>query len=259
MRVVKQSTATTVMLLMVESANHIVGKTGLNPSILLITIGKDGTPFAPQILKVEDQLGGGNYNTIEDMGNGWYRVHVDAQDLDRIGDVVLHATATGADPSERLLVVESATPTTLAAEIAALVPTIMVAHDKLRHPKYAAYTSESDNSFTFVVTFGQLSAYLTGFSVDIVDQSGTVQNFSVALGSLRDGNSPYMALSAGDAFGLHTVTIKNGHTLLPGIYNLSSTISGYDENGDVNRNVISSIILQDILCAAIICAFVTPY
>ncbi|WP_025322256.1 hypothetical protein [Deferrisoma camini] len=90
MRVIKQSTAATVMILMVDSTDHVTGKTGLT---LTVEISKDGgafTTISP---------------TVTERGNGWYAVSLAATDTDTVGDLVVRCTATGADPGERVLVV----------------------------------------------------------------------------------------------------------------------------------------------------------
>jgi hypothetical protein len=82
----KQGTDRTVMVLMIDSVDHISGKTGLT---LTITQSKNGAAF------------GAISPTVVDRGSGWYSVALlGATNLDTLGDYALHITATGADPSD---------------------------------------------------------------------------------------------------------------------------------------------------------------
>lgn len=88
MREIKQSATANVMIFMADSTDHITGKTGLT---LAITISKDGAAFA-SITPV-----------VTERGNGWYNMALVSADTGTVGDLVVRATATGADPGERTL------------------------------------------------------------------------------------------------------------------------------------------------------------
>jgi hypothetical protein len=91
MRLLKQSTAVNVMVFMTDSADHIAGKAGLT---LTITLSKDGGAFAAIT------------PTVTDRGNGWYNLALTASHTDTLGDICIHITSTGADPSDlKMLVV----------------------------------------------------------------------------------------------------------------------------------------------------------
>lgn len=92
MRKAKQSTAKNVMVLMVDSTDHITGKTGLT---LTITASKDGGAFASIS------------PTVTERGNGSYAVALTAAHTDTLGDLWLHITGTGADPADVMLLVEA--------------------------------------------------------------------------------------------------------------------------------------------------------
>lgn len=87
---IKQATAANIMMLMVDSADHLAGKTGLT---LAVAVSK----------------GGGAFNnitpTVTERGNGWYNIALADTDTGTLGDLVVRSTATGADPGERLLTV----------------------------------------------------------------------------------------------------------------------------------------------------------
>ena len=92
MRKAKQSTAKNVMVLMVDSTDHVTGKTGLT---LTITASKDGGAF------------GSISPTVTERGNGWYSVALTASHTDTLGDLALHVTGTAADPADMVLLVEA--------------------------------------------------------------------------------------------------------------------------------------------------------
>lgn len=92
MRKAKQSAAKNVMVLMVDSTDHVTGKTGLT---LTITASKDGAAFASIS------------PTVTERGNGWYSVALTASHTDTLGDLALHITGTAADPADMVLLVEA--------------------------------------------------------------------------------------------------------------------------------------------------------
>lgn len=73
------------MVLMVDSADHITGKTGLT---LTLSLSKNGGAFV------------GLAATVTERGNGWYNVAYTATETDTLGDLVLHASSAGADPTD---------------------------------------------------------------------------------------------------------------------------------------------------------------
>lgn len=87
MRSIKKSTVTSVMVLITSSADHI---TGINDLTLDVVISKNGANFEviyPNVLSIQ---------------NGWYQIDLSESDTDTLGNLVLHITATGADPTDVL-------------------------------------------------------------------------------------------------------------------------------------------------------------
>lgn len=78
---------TPIPFLMIDSTDHITGKVGLSPTV---TISKNGSAFA---------VAGGAVTAI---GNGWYKLTPTAVDTGTAGSLLLHASATGADPCDIL-------------------------------------------------------------------------------------------------------------------------------------------------------------
>lgn len=74
-----------LIFLMIDSSDHITGKTGLTPTV---TISKNGGSFASPA------------GAIVEIGNGWYKIAGNSTDSDTLGPLILHATGAGADPCD---------------------------------------------------------------------------------------------------------------------------------------------------------------
>jgi hypothetical protein len=86
--IIKQSsTARELVFLLLDSADHITGKTGLSPTV---TLSKNGGSFASPS------------GSVTEIANGWYKVAGNATDTGTLGALALHATGTGADPCDML-------------------------------------------------------------------------------------------------------------------------------------------------------------
>lgn len=85
MRVLKQSTAYNLAIFMTDSSDHVSGKTGLT---LTITASKDGAAFSSIS------------PTVTELANGWYKIALTSSHTDTVGDLALHVTGTGADPTD---------------------------------------------------------------------------------------------------------------------------------------------------------------
>lgn len=86
-QVKQSSTAYPLMFLMVDSTDHVTGKTGLSPTV---TVSKSGASF------------GSPSGAVSEVANGWYKVAGNATDSGTLGPLALHATGTGADPVDYL-------------------------------------------------------------------------------------------------------------------------------------------------------------
>lgn len=81
----KQSTAYHRMVFMVDSSDHVTGKASLT---LTITSSQGGAAF------------GSISPTVTDRGSGWYDIALTTTHTNTLGDLCLHITGTGADPSD---------------------------------------------------------------------------------------------------------------------------------------------------------------
>jgi len=86
MKLIKQSsTARVLAFLMVDSTDHVTGKTLLTPTV---TLSKNGAGF------------GACAGAVSEVGSGWYKVAGNATDSNTLGSLALHATGAGADPTD---------------------------------------------------------------------------------------------------------------------------------------------------------------
>jgi hypothetical protein len=81
--------------LMIDSTDHLSGKAGLTPTV---TISKNGATFATPA------------GAVAEIGDGWYKVAGNAADANTLGPLILHATASGADPVDELYPVVAFNP-----------------------------------------------------------------------------------------------------------------------------------------------------
>lgn len=140
MRVAKQSTARDTMVFMTDEADHVSGKTGLT---LTITASKAGGAF------------GSISPTVTERGNGWYSLALTTSHTDTLGDLALHITSSGADPTDALVQVVAYDPA-----------------DSVRMGMTALPNVASGNSGA-VITSGTGTAQLSTSSGQVILQSGT--------------------------------------------------------------------------------------
>lgn len=84
------STTKAIPFLLVNSDDHITGAINKSP---VVAISKNGGNFASPT------------GTVTEMGYGWYKLTPTATDTDTAGSLVVHASATGADPTDREILV----------------------------------------------------------------------------------------------------------------------------------------------------------
>lgn len=84
-----------VPFLLVSDSDHSTGVTGLSPTV---TISKDGGAFAAPA------------GAVSEIGDGWYKLAANATDRDTLGDCLLHATGTGADPTDAVFTIVAYDP-----------------------------------------------------------------------------------------------------------------------------------------------------
>jgi hypothetical protein len=81
----QSSTSYPITFLLVSSSDHISPVTGASPTV---TISKNGAAFAAPS------------GAVTEIGNGWYQLAGNSTDRNTLGVLLVHATATGADPCD---------------------------------------------------------------------------------------------------------------------------------------------------------------
>lgn len=79
----QNSTSRPIPFFMANATDHLTGLTGLTPTV---TISKNCGAF------------GAPAGAVAEVGNGWYALAGNATDRNTEGALIIHATATGADP-----------------------------------------------------------------------------------------------------------------------------------------------------------------
>lgn len=87
--ILKSSAAYPFAFLMVDSADHISPKTGLTPTVTILKA-NTGSFASPS-------------GAVTELANGWYKVAGNATDTNTDGPIILHATASGADPTDMIV------------------------------------------------------------------------------------------------------------------------------------------------------------
>lgn len=83
----QSTTSYPILFLMVDSVDHVTGKTGLTPAV---TLSKSGASFAPAA------------GAVSEVGGGWYALAGNAADRNTLGALAFQATAAGADQANYL-------------------------------------------------------------------------------------------------------------------------------------------------------------
>lgn len=122
MRELKQNTDNNVKLFLTDNTDHITGKTGLT---LVVELCKDDEPSFSTITTSA---------SASEIANGWYNINLTSinNHTDTIGDLIVRATAAGADSAERLLnVVENVEVDTYTA-VGSMETTLQTEHGLLQ-------------------------------------------------------------------------------------------------------------------------------
>ena len=93
--VLQSSASYPLVFLLISSSDHISPLTGASPTV---TISKNGGSFASPS------------GAVSEIANGWYKVAGNGTDTATLGPLLLHATASGADPTDCLYPVVSYNP-----------------------------------------------------------------------------------------------------------------------------------------------------
>lgn len=136
-----------LLFLLVDSTDHVTGKTGLTPTV---TISKNGAAFASPA------------GTVSEIGSGWYKVAGNATDTGTLGPLLLHATGTAADPTDVQYEVVAFDPETTSMGLALAKTTNITGFNDLSAAQVntEADTALADVGLTTTVT-GRIDAAIT--------------------------------------------------------------------------------------------------
>ena len=175
----KLSTARNRPILMVDSVDHVTGKTGLT---LTITASKDGAAFASIT------------PTVTELATGWYNVALTTTHTNTLGALALHITATGADPTDLADEVLTALPGEADANVAAIkaktdnlpvspaavsdIPTAIQNADALLKRDMSAVTGEASRSPLNALRFLRNRWAIVTGTLTVYKEDGTTASWS---------------------------------------------------------------------------------
>lgn len=164
MREIKQNADANIKLFLTDEADHITGKTGLTLAVFLCK--DDGASFTA-ITSVANAT---------EIANGWYNIDLTNSNnhTDTLGDIIVRATATGADPAERLANVVSNLESDTYAQLGA--------HESNRSSMETSLMTEHVTIQEIALTRLASSAYGT----DILATSTTITDGTILSGIVED-------------------------------------------------------------------------
>lgn len=266
----QSSTSYLITFLMVDSADHVTGKTGLTPTV---TISKDGAAF------------GSPSGAVSEIGNGWYALAGDATDRDTLGDLLIHATGTGADPvDDRYCIVPwnpfdatrlglTAVPNAVAGAtggVAIVGSEMGLADSAITSAKFASGAITAAAIAADAIGASELAAdavaEIWAYTTRTLTQSSTSTTDSTAAGSIsrRRGDSWSISLTLGAITGYtslwFTVKAATSDADTAAIFQIKKNASGsgdgllYVNGATASSAALGSITVSDATTGAVIIA-----
>ena len=220
MRKAKQSTAKNVMVLMVDSTDHVTGKTGLT---LTITASKDGGAF------------GSISPTVTERGNGWYSVALTASHTDTLGDLALHITGAAADPADMVLLVE-------ARSVDDVLPTASyTAPDNATIAAIALYTDSIESRLPAALVGGRMDSSVGAMAVDVITAAALAADAvaEIQAGLAVPGDSMALTPAAIDA--ILDEVVDGGYTVRQLMRGFASALMAKLSGADINLPVFRDL------------------
>lgn len=198
-----------IPFLMIDSTDHITGKTGLT---VTVTLSKNCGAF------------GAVSGVVTEIGNGWYKLAANATDAATLGALVLHATATGADPVDDRHEVVLFDPDTMATQTG---------------NSYTVVTDVSNGNAAIKTAVDGVATKTNNLPTDPADASdvaAAITALGTSLGSSISG-IPAATLTAIDTATYDGVTHSQLKKNEAAIYAGGATVT---DNGDGTETVIVS-------------------
>ena len=194
MRVIEQQATPKIVFLLVASDDHFAPVMGLG-STPVATISKNGGTFSATT------------NAVSEVGNGWYQVTLTNTETYLAGinswDLILHATGSGADPTDRLFAMELGTLSNVDLEVDALMTSVsaiptapLLAANYTAPPTAAAVaTAVWANATRTLSSFGTLAADAATAVWAAGARTLTAFGFSVTAATVTDKTGYSLAAS----------------------------------------------------------------
>ena len=238
----QSSTSYPISILLVLASDHVTGATGLTPTV---TVSKNGAAF------------GSPSGAVTEIGSGWYSLAANATDRNTLGELLVHATGTAADPFDDRYTIVPWNPfdanqgMTLATDVWAVAArTLTAASDTpgvttLLARLTATRATNIDNLDTAVSgvaagVWGIATRTLTafGFTVNTNDSSGVTTLLTRVPGTVQPQTGDAYAIVNSGTFGnaqlvrsttpANTLTVDSGHRVAE--VALADTLTTYTGN-----------------------------
>lgn len=208
--------------MMVDSSDHITGKTGLTPTV---TLSKNLAAFASPA------------GAVTEVANGWYKVAANATDTNTLGSLILHATGSGADPCD------------VFNEVVAFDPDDTVRLGLTALPNAAAAAAGgliilgSNNTAAITIgalTTGAISGTTLTFSGAVAFQSTFAVTTSTALGALSCSTFAASGTVTYNAFTITNNFLVSGTTTLTGNTTFTGAVNSINASNDIRVNGVAA-------------------
>ncbi len=194
----KQNDATySIPFFMIDSADHVAGKTGLSPTV---TISKNGGAFASPS------------GAVSELSGGWYLLAANSTDRNTLGPLAIHATAAGADPTDLSYTVVAFDPfsasslglSNLNAPVGSIptTPLLAASYTAPDNAGITAIKAKTDNlpaspaatgaAMTLTAAYDAAKTAATQASVDAIDISGLVPPDNAGIAAIQATVSMYL-------------------------------------------------------------------
>jgi hypothetical protein len=207
---------------MVDSTDHVTGKTGLT---LTITASKDGAAFASIT------------PTVTELANGFYKLALTTSHTDTLGDLALHITGTAADPTDLVRQVVVDLPGATVASVTGAVGSVT-----------GNVGGNVTGSVGSVATGGITAASFASGAIDAAaiaaDAIGSSELAASAVTEIQSGLSTLDAAGVRTAVGLATANLDTQLDALPTATENADALLKRDwtsVTGEASRSVLNAL------------------
>ncbi len=178
----KQSTVRNIAFFMSSSTDSITGKTGLTPTV---TLSKDGAAF------------GAAAGSVTEIANGWYYLAATTADTGTLGDLLLHATGTGADNCDDKYLVCLDLPGNTVSSVTGAVGSVTAAVTTTDTANVTSIKAKTDNLPSDPADASDIAASFSTVNGTLSTIAGYIDTEVAAIKAKTD-NLPAIPASQGD-------------------------------------------------------------